>query len=204
MPSAIVIVLHGKKVLLGQGGTWRVDRDPSVAELQRSTASTPEAATVEILAKLPKGVIMKPVIWKGSYFTTKFIETTDPNPPGFIKGGIEASDASPRTAAAREFEEETFTKIPASRFVELAPHVFKLEVDDTEAKEIIENWRRSFKAGIGELVTLKWMAVSTVHRSADILNKESQAALKHLPTSGGRRTRRRMLQKPKTLKKRIG
>lgn len=201
--GVIVLVMHDNNVLLGQGGTWREDRDPSVKPLQRSTATSAQDATVEFLGRLPKGTIMKPVVQRVGYFSTKFIETAKPNPPGFIKGGAEVGDADARAAIAREFEEETFTKIPASRFVELEPNVFKLVVTDAEAQAIIDTWKNAFRAGIGELVTLKWMAVSNVRRSSGILNRESKAVLHHLPTSGGRRTRRRMFQKPKTLKKRI-
>jgi hypothetical protein len=175
---------------------------PALAQAQQSRAATATEATIEILGRLPSGAIMKPVVQRNGYFTGKFIRIKDPLPPGFIKGDIEGSETA-KEAAAREFEEETFTKFPASRFVDVHDNIFKVKVTDQEAKDIVHNWKLQRKNGIGELVDLKWMALSNVHRSKDMLNKESQAALEHLPTSGGRRTRRRMLQKPKTLKKRI-
>jgi hypothetical protein len=174
----------------------------ALRDAQRSYKSTATEAMVEIHGRLPAGAMMKPVVQNNGYFTGKFLRIADPHPPGFIKGDVEGSESA-QVAAAREFEEETFTKLPADRFVPVHGNIFKLEVTDREAKDILGNWKTQRKNGIGELVELKWMALSNVHRSKDMLNPESQAALDHLPTSGGRRTRRRMLKKPKTLKVRI-
>jgi len=205
MPKAIALVVHKDKVLLGEGGKWLMDFTPKskrdeLAEKQRSTAKTTTEAMVEILSRLPAGSIMKPVVNKGAYYSTKFVRKADPNPPGFLKGDIEAGESA-KDAIVREVEEETFTKLPASRFTEVHTHIFKIELTDTEAKDIVANWKRQFDAGIGELVSLHWAEIKNIPRYH--LNKESQSAVQYLPKSGGRRTRRRMFQKPKTLKKRI-
>lgn len=205
MPKSIALVLHKDKVLLGEGGKWLADSTPkgdkaALAKKQQSTAKTATEATTEILSRLPAGTIMKPVVNKGTYFSTRFIRKADPNPPGFLKGDIETGESA-KDAIVREIEEETFTKLPASRFTEVHTGIFKIELTDAEAKDIVSNWKRQFDAGIGELVSLQWVDIKDIPRYH--LNKESQSAVQHLPKSGGRRTRRRMLQKPKTLKKRI-
>ena len=174
----------------------------AIAKAQRTTSDEPYYAFADLFATRPENTLMDKIVQKQGYYTTRFIDKTRSIPPGFIKGGMEGSE-SPQQAAAREFEEETFTKLPVDRFVEIAPNVYKVDVTDEEADAILRKWKKSFMNGFGELVDLKWMNVSNVHRSKDILNTESQAALQYLPKSGGRRTRRRMLKKPQTLKKRI-
>ena len=116
---------------------------------------------------------------------------------GFIKGTIESGE-TPQQTAAREFKEETFTELPIDRFVQVQPNVFKVDVTDEEATAILQNWETHFKKGFGELVELKWVPIKDIPSLS--LNRDSQGAVKYL---GGRRTRRRMFQKPKTLKKRI-
>lgn len=201
MSKAIALVVHKDKVLLGSGGKWLIDSVPQdqkadMANKQRSTAPTATAATAEILSNLPPGTLMKPVVKKGTYFSTKFLSKSNPNPPGFLKGEMEAGETA-KDAIVREFEEETFTKLPPSRFTEVAPNVFKVVVTDAEAAQILSNWKAQFDLGIGELVSLQWVPIKDL--SNQVLNRESQASVRYL---GGRRTRRRSHKKPKTLKKR--
>lgn len=142
---------------------------------------------------------MKPVVQRKGYFSTKFLLTSNPNPPGFLKGDIESGETA-KDAISREVEEETFTKLPATRFVEVQPNLFRVDLSDTEAKDILRNWDIHRKNGIGELVTLEWVPIADVYKMD--LNRDSAFALQYLPKSGGRRTRRRRgHKKPKTTKR---
>ena len=207
MTTVIVFAMNQNRVLIGAAGKWLMDDKPSaekqaIARAQRTTSDDPYYAFADLFATRPANTLMSKITKKEDYFTTRFVDTTRPNPPGFIKGGIESGE-TPQQTAAREFEEETFTKFPVERFVEVAPNVYKIDITNEEAEPIVPKWQTNFKNGFGELLKLNWMSVSNVHRSKDMLNSESQTALQYLPRSGGRRTRRRMLHKPKTLKKRI-
>jgi hypothetical protein len=196
----IVFAIHDKKILVATGGSWYADgktdtEKEAIAKAQRSSAATAVVATAEILTRLPKDTQMKPVEQrtpkgKPAYFTTRFVNKSDPHPPGFIKGTFPDKEhhpnEKPKEAAVREFEEETFTRIPIGRFTEvsLGTGVYKVILTDAEARDVITNWKTNHAANIGELVDLKWMLIATL--LADVasgklkLNSESNAAVRYL------------------------
>jgi hypothetical protein len=190
----IVLALHDKNVLIATGGKWYMDGKSDtdaeiIAESQRSRTTTNAAdATREIQSAMPPNTLMKPVVKKPAYFTTKFVDKSRPNPPGFIKGTFPDKDfknEKPKEAAAREFGEETFTKLPVGRFTEvsLGTKIYKVTLTDAEAKDVISNWSAKYKANIGELLDLKWVSIETAKTMS--LNPESSTAVKYLPKSGG-------------------
>ena len=202
----IAIAVHKDNVLLATGGKWLIDGKSKpiqarIAKEQQSTKTTEKEAADEIRKRLPKGVHMKPLVKKldkdtnQPYFTTKFIKLDDPNTPGFIKGTFPDKNYKnelPEAAIAREFEEETFTKLDESKFHQVAPHVFKVELTDAESKEVIRNWKAKFThEKTGELVNLEWVPITSILSGTPTLNEESQAVLKHLipppPAGGGTR-----------------
>jgi hypothetical protein len=226
--TSIVFVIYDKSVLIATGAKWLLDDKQGgealkIAEDQRSYKSTKEEALAEIQQKLPPNCLIrlpldKKVDSKGAqYYTTRFVDKSKPNPPGFIKGEIKPAKGgtpkeTPKAAAAREFEEETFTKIDQGRFLEvsLGSGVFKLVLTDkNEADTILANWRKNFNAGLGELVNLEWVSVADIKANKVNLNDASKGAMVYFNRMrfGGRRKQtlrsRRMLKKPKTLKKRI-
>jgi len=187
MPKAIALILHDNKVLLGSSGKWlmdvtRKDKKDELAKKQRSYETDKAKAEAEILKRLPAGVHMKPIVKKPTYYTTKFLKTSPPNKQGFIKGEIEKGESG-EVAIAREVEEETFTKFPASRFKKVDTNIFTLELTDAEAKDIVQNWRAHFTKKIGELVALKWEPIKGL-KEADV-NSDSTTAFSHLPKPGG-------------------
>ena len=213
--SAIVFAVDntGKKVLIAQGGKWYMDRPGSnVAAAQRSYKGTYAEALDDILTRTPADALVRlPLDQKSDaagkkYFTTKFIDKVNRNPPGFVKGGIERGEAA-AAAAAREFREETFTDIPEGRFNQVGTvggnTVFRVDLDAAESAQVIANWKQNYDAQRGELVDLQWVPRGNL----GALNPESAAAaplLAGLPGGKRRKTRRsRMLKNPKTLKKRI-
>lgn len=209
MTKVFVFVMNKNRALVVASGKWLIDtKSPeekeAVAKSQRTTSDDPYYAFADLFATKPEGTLMPKVTQKEGYFTTRFISTLHPNPPGFIKGDIEAGE-SPLQSAVREFKEETFTELPTSRFVEVSPNtnVYRVDLTDEEAEGVYRTWETHFNHGLGELVSLTWTPVADVHRAKISLNPDSQSVLRYLPTSGGRRTRRRMLKKPKSLKKRI-
>ncbi len=183
-----------------------------MAAEQRSTNPDARAARMEIAARRKnwggQNTIVGPVVMKGTYFSGRFIDVRNPNPPGFIKGDIEGGE-TPVDAAVREVAEELSTVLQPAQFKQKhaqgAYTILQVDLTDAEADALYKRWKDDFDAGMGELVSLKWEPFASVHAMASSLNPESKMALAHLPTSGGRRTRRRrrMLKKPKTLKKRI-
>jgi hypothetical protein len=190
MPKVFAFIRHGKKVLLGAGAQWILDVTPKdkqdeLAESQRSYEKTKAKAETELLGRVPGDAIMKPVEKRPKYYTTKFISTKkkDRFPIGFIKGDKESTDTSSQHAIAREVEEETFTRFPPSRFVEITTNVYILDVDDAEATAIYRNWHSQYTRRIGELVKLKWVDIDKVDEKQ--LNPESKRVLKHLPAPGG-------------------
>jgi hypothetical protein len=212
----IVFAIHGKNILIGRGGKWHADgksdaEKERIANLQRSKLDTLAAATAELLGKRPKDTLVRQPIKKKDYFSTRFIDLDDPHPPGFIKGtypDTEHPDEKPKAAAAREFEEETFTKFDTGRFTEvsLGTKVYKIVLKDAEATEVLKNWKDGKAAGMGELVDLKWVPIADILAEKLDLNPESTEVierLQRLKLGGRRKTLRRMFQKPKTLKKRI-
>jgi hypothetical protein len=222
--TSIVFVIYDKSVLIATGAKWLLDDKQGgealkIAEDQRSYKSTKEEALAEIQQKLPPNCLIrlpldKKVDSKGAqYYTTRFVDKSKPNPPGFIKGQINSSKGeTPKAAAAREFEEETFTKIDQSRFLEvsLGSGVFKLVLTNkSEADAILPNWQKNLNAGLGELVNLEWVPVADIKANKIDLNDDSKGVMVYFNRMrfGGRRKQtlrsRRMLKKPKTLKKRI-
>jgi hypothetical protein len=187
MPKAIALILHANKVLLGSSGKWLMDSTPDdkkadLAKKQRSYETDKGKAEAEIRKALPAGVHMKPLVKKATYYTTKFIKVSPPNKHGFIKGDIETGESG-GAAIAREVEEETFTKFPASRFKKVHGNIFTIELTDAEAKDIVHNWRSHFTKKIGELVTLKWEAIKDLNESD--VNSDSTTAFNYLPKPGG-------------------
>ena len=190
MTKVFAFILHGKKVLLGAGAQWVMDLTPDddkddLAKAQRSYEKTKADAEDDIRGRLPGDAIMKPLVKKAKYYTTKFISTKkkDRFPIGFIKGDKESTDTSGEHAIAREVEEETFTHFPPSRFKEVHPNVYVLDVDDAEATAIYKNWESHYTRKIGELVKLKWVDIDKVDEQQ--LNPESKRVLKYLPSPGG-------------------
>lgn len=190
MTKVFAFIRHGKKVLLGAGAQWLLDVTPKdeqdeLAESQRSYETTKADAEDDIRGRMPGDAIMKPLVKKTKYYTTKFISTKkkDRFPIGFIKGDKESSDTSGEAAIAREVEEETFTRFPASRFNAIHPNVYTLDVDDAEATAIYANWQSHYTRKIGELVKLKWVDIDKVDEKQ--LNPESKRVLKYLPAPGG-------------------
>lgn len=192
----IAIVVNKDNVLLATGGKWLIDGKSKpiqarIAKEQQSTKPTEKEAADEIRARLPSGVHMKPLVKKEGYFTTKFIKLTDPNTPGFIKGTFPDrayQHELPKAAIVREFEEETFTKIDESKFHKVANHVFKVDLTDAQAREVIHNWKEKFtKEKTGELVNLEWVPIASVLAGTRRLNEESQAVVEYLipPPPGG-------------------
>jgi hypothetical protein len=189
MTKAIALILHDKKVLLGQSGKWLMDSTPEdkkdeLAKKQRSYETDKAKAEAEILKNLPAGTHMKPIVKKPAYYTTKFVKLSPPNKQGFIKGDIEKGESG-KAAIVREVREETFTKFPASRFKEVHTNIFRIELTDDEAERIVKNWDAQFKKKIGELVSLKWVEIKDLKK--DDVNEDSKDAHEHLPTSGGMR-----------------
>jgi hypothetical protein len=216
----IVLAVHGDEVLLARGARWYMDKRPAseqpvIAELQRSRKPTLKEAEDEIRGRignhplLPDTLMMRPLVKKPKYFTTKFVDTTDTFPEGFIKGTFPDSDypgESPQSAAAREFEEETGVSFPDTRFQSLSstPMIFRIKLTDDEFSQVVSTYAARRANKIGEIVSLRPVKISAV--DATQLNPESRVAVSYLTVSGGRRrrrTRRRMLKNPKTLKKRI-
>lgn len=190
MTKVFAFIRHGNKVLLGAGAQWLLDVTPKdkqeeLAESQRSYETSKDEAEDDILGRLPGDAIMKPLVKKPKYYTTRFISTKkrDRFPIGFIKGDKEKTDNSGEDAIAREVEEETFTRFPASRFEKIHPNVYVLDVDDAEATAIYSNWHAQYTRKIGELVKLKWVDIDKVDGTQ--LNPESKLVLKHLPPPGG-------------------
>ena len=190
MVKVFAFIRHEKKVLLGAGAQWVRDFTPKdeldeLAESQRSYENTKDDAEKDILGRLPADAIMKPLEKKAKYYTTKFISTKKEHrfPIGFIKGDKETKDPSGEAAIAREVEEETFTHFPPSRFKEVHPNVYVLDVDDAEAQSIYTNWHSHYLRKIGELVKLKWVEISKVDEKQ--LNLESKKVLKYLAVPGG-------------------
>jgi hypothetical protein len=212
----IVFAIHGKNILIGRGGKWHADgksdaEKDRIANLQRSKLDTLAAAVAELLGKRPKDTLVRQPLKREEYYTTRFIDLNDPNPPGFIKGthpDTEHPGEKPKAAAAREFEEETFTKFDVGRFTEvsLGTKIYKIVLKDAEAAEVMKNWTAGKASGMGELVELDWVPIADILSGKLTLNSESDAAidrLRRLKLGGRRKTLRRMLKKPKTLKKRI-
>jgi len=196
----IVLALHDKKVLIATGAGWLMNgkshaEQGRIAEAQRSEAGTESAAEKDIRTRLPKNCMMRPLVWKEKegYYTTKFVNKSDPNPPGFIKGTFpdkEFPKEGPKEAAAREFEEETFTKIPVGRFseVSLQTQVYKVILTDGEAHSVIANWKRHYDKDIGELIDLKWVPIADVLANRDDYNSQSQHVFHRLEKyKGGNR-----------------
>jgi 8-oxo-dGTP pyrophosphatase MutT (NUDIX family) len=217
MPKVFVFITRPGKVLIGQGGRWLIDSvspaDKSrLAADQRSNNTNARAARIEIAGRRRnwggQDTVVGPVVSKGSYFSGKFIDVRDANPPGFIKGDIEGKE-KPLDAAIREVAEELSTVLQPSQFrqVHTQPEytIFQVDLKDADADALYKSWKDDFDAGMAELVKLTWEPFASV--PAMRLNFESKAVLTHLPIPkpGGRRTRRRrrVLKKPKTLKKRI-
>lgn len=196
----IVIALHDKKVLIATGAGWLMNgkstsEKAAIAEAQRSDAATEAAAEREIHARLPKNCMMKPVVWKerDGYYTTKFVDKSSPNPPGFIKGTFpdrEYPGEKPKDAAAREFEEETFTKFPVGRFSEVSfgTQVYKITLTDSEAQSVIANWKRHYSKDVGELIDLKWVPIADVLDNREDYNPQSREVFSRLEKykGGGR------------------
>jgi hypothetical protein len=196
----IAIAVHKDNVLLATGGKWLIDGKSKpiqarIAKEQQSTKTTEKEAADEIRKRLPKGVHMKPLVKKDGYFTTKFIKLDDPNTPGFIKGTFPDKNYKnelPEAAIAREFEEETFTKIDESKFHWVANHVYTVQLTDAQAKAVIDNWKEKFtKEKTGELVNLEWVPITSVLAGTRKLNEESGNVIQHLlpppPPGGGSR-----------------
>lgn len=216
--SVIVLAVHGDEVLLARGARWYMDKRPAseqpvIAELQRSRKPTLKEAEDEIRGRignhplLPDTLMMRPLVKKPKYFTTKFVDTTDTFPEGFIKGTFPDSDYPgelPQSAAAREFEEETGVSFPVTRFIPLSAGIFRIKLTDDEFNQVLSTYAARRANKIGEIVSLRPVKISAVDPAT--LNPESRVAVPDLRKSGGRRrrrTRRRMLKNPKTLKKRI-
>jgi hypothetical protein len=202
----IVLALHEGKVLIATGAGWHMDgksdaQKKKIAEDQRSTADSATAATKDIKTRLPKDCIMKPVVKKDDYYTTKFIDTKSPHPPGFIKGTFPDSDhpkEKAKAAAAREFTEETFTDLKVDRLseVSLGTQIYKVVLTDEEARAVIANWKRHFSDDIGELINLKWVPIADVLEHPDDYNIQSREAFRYLKKyKGGRRVFSRGLNK---------
>lgn len=189
MTKAIALILHDKKVLLGQSGKWLIDSIPEdkkaeFAEKQRSYETDKDKAEAEIRKNLPARTHMRPLVKKDTYYTAKFLKISPPNKQGFIKGDIEKGESA-EAAIAREVKEETFTKFPASRFKKVHTNIFTIELTDDEAKDIVHNWRTQFNKKIGELVSLKWVDIKDLKK--DDVNSDSKTAHEYLPTAGGDR-----------------
>lgn len=200
----IVVARQGPNVLLGQSGKWLIDtasNKTQFAQTQRSTAETEEDAIADLIATAPPNANIANISKKNDYYSGKFVDTTNPNPFGFIKGTYpdpKFPGETPVQAAAREFGEETFTPISEAdlTFIKKNPkvnlYVYRLDVDKPKADAIIDTWtKKGLGERVGELVTLKWVPITDLPTMT--LNEESQLA------SGGRKRtktlRRRKLYK---------
>jgi hypothetical protein len=130
-------------------------------------------------------------------YTTRFLYSA--NPPGFIKGTFPDPaypGETPQQAGAREFFEETGTRIDIVRFEQIQPTIFMLRMSSKEAEQIIPTWRA---LPVGELTELRWEPILEIIKDTNSLNSESRLAARFLPPVGGRKKtiRRKKLKQPK-------
>jgi hypothetical protein len=208
----IVLAFHKNTVLLTRSGKWYIDtkstdkEKAAVAAMQRSRAEDYENAVADLVATCPENVQVTSVVKKSDYYTSRFISRDVEHPWGFVKGTW-PDDAHPNeeplAAAIREFKEETGVRFPADRFKPLASNVFRLDLSEYEAKQVYNSATNMMDRKVGELTSIAWVPVQELRRIC--LNRESKPALDYLGGSRTRRrrTRRRMLKNPKTLKKRV-
>lgn len=123
-------------------------------------------------------------------FTTRFLYPM--NPAGFIKGtypDLVFPGETPKQAAAREFFEETGTRIDLGRFQNTPdPNVFILNISPAEKQSILNTWGQ---LRTGELYQLYWVPIAEVCATPMHLNQQCQYAVQYLPRAAGRTIRRK-------------
>lgn len=97
----------------------------------------------------------------GNYSSGKFISNQRLFPPGFIKGGNKGGE-SDIAAAKREFQEETGTDYPESKFTQLGTGCVLLSLTKDEGDDVVANWKKMDDANRGEVFNLRWEPVDAV------------------------------------------
>jgi hypothetical protein len=199
MGTVVVILENRGRVLIGESGKYLQDTQklgdvqsfafPNTRDGKRDAerAARDQAQRIGALGFTP--LVWKTGDEKGPRFSTKFLGpgTT----VGLLKGGIEPGER-PAEAGVREVFEETGVAFDLTRMQPTdSPTVFRIELTDREATEILASWDRLRRETGSELVALQWKLPRELRPLKDLVNSETKAALGF----GGRRKTKRRRQR---------
>jgi hypothetical protein len=199
MGTVVVILENRGRVLIGESGKYLQDTQKLGDVQSFAFPNTPDGKrdaerAAQRQAKSLKALGFTPLVWKtdppkGPRYSTKFLGpgTT----VGLLKGGIERGE-TPEQAAVREIREETGFNLNEGRMQSTSsPTVFRIELTDREATEILASWDRLRRETGSELVALQWKTPGELRPLKDLVNSETKSALGF----GGRRKTKRRRQR---------